>query len=87
MNTAQCPGYQQRLAVPDDQTVNDIVAVATDLQWHLNPAHPHLFCGGCGDEAAQCHPGRCCTDVTDRLNVLDGVCDLCSTRRATGQVA
>jgi len=75
----ECPGPQPEVG----KEVN--VALATDLEWHLSPAHPHQFCGGCGSDAEQCHPGRCCTDVSDLLNFSEGVCDLCPTRYDTGQ--
>jgi hypothetical protein len=35
--------------------------MGTAKDYHLSPAHPHLFCG-CGNEAEACHPTRCCTD-------------------------
>lgn len=87
---SECPGYRPAPPVLDESTdfseISRLAAVGTDLEWHLSPEHPHLFCGGCGLEAAHCHPGRCCTEARDRLNVLDSVCDLCPERYATGQV-
>ena len=79
---ARCPGPQPALAKAEKVDA----ATATDLEWHLHSAHPHLFCGGCGDEAGRCHPGRCCTDKSDSLSFSRGVCDLCPTRHHTGQV-
>lgn len=79
-----CPGFLDRPVLPDAEEVN--AATASDLEWHLSPAHPHVFCGGCGNEAGDCHPGKCCTDAEDLLHFLPGVCDLCPDRKLTGQV-
>lgn len=38
-----------------------LVNEGTAAEYHMSPAHPHLFCG-CGNETATCHPGRCCED-------------------------
>ncbi|HET7690015.1 MAG TPA: hypothetical protein VFK41_06540 [Nocardioidaceae bacterium] len=38
-----------------------LMCEGTASQYHLHPEMPHLFCG-CGNEAAVCHPGRCCKD-------------------------
>lgn len=79
----ECPGYSAAKADPSDDSVD--ASRASDLEWHLNRAHPHLFCGGCGRD--DCHPGRCCGDVEDRLGFTKRVCDLCPDRMAAGQVA
>ena len=89
MTTAPCPGRQPATVEVGEWNSKEhakYAVTATDLEWHLAPAHPHLFCGGCGSEAEQCHPGRCCTDAEDRLGFSDGVCDLCPDRYATGQL-
>lgn len=83
--TTDCPGPERPIGDFEVALKEVDAAVATDLEWHLHPAHPHLFCGGCGSEAEECHPGECCTDVADLLGFARGVCDLCSMRRHTGQ--
>ena len=57
-----CPGYDPANVRPTtgDAAIR-LAAMGTARQWHLAPGHPHLFCG-CGNEAADCHPGRCCAD-------------------------
>jgi len=59
----KCPGYDPANVMPstDDEQV-ELACMGTASEWHLNPAHPHLFCG-CGTEAEACHRGRCCEDV------------------------
>lgn len=57
---ARCPGAQEAREVDGDLAVR-IMCMGTARDYHLSPAHPHLFCG-CGNEAEACHPGRCCTD-------------------------
>jgi hypothetical protein len=80
-----CPGYSPDQAADQDSADGPDAGTATDREWHLSPLHPHAFCGGCGMEAADCHPGFCCTNVEDRMGVHTGVCDLCSHRHQTGQ--
>jgi len=38
-----------------------VVCEGSASEYHRVPAHPHLWCG-CGEEADECHPGRCCRD-------------------------
>lgn len=57
-----CAGHDEandQESTGDEQIV--LACMGTASEWHLNPAHPHLFCG-CGNEAAYCHPTRCCED-------------------------
>ena len=82
----ECPGYDPAKADPNDQSINDHVSVASDLDWHLNPVHPHAFCGGCGVDTEDCHPGVCCSEERDRMRMLDSVCGYCQTRYETGQI-
>ena len=49
----------------------------SDLDWFEETGH----CGGCGDDT--CHPGQPCGDVRGYDH---GVCDLCPTRVATGEI-
>jgi hypothetical protein len=56
----RCPGPQEAGSFDEDGAVR-ITCEGTARQYHLSPAHPHLFCG-CGNEAEACHPGRCCND-------------------------
>lgn len=61
--SAKCPGYDEANVEPTDAEEQVILAcMGTASQWHLSAAHPHLFCG-CGMEAVDCHPGRCCQDI------------------------
>lgn len=50
--------------------------------WTATAAEGEGFCGGCG--GTECHPGTPCGDVR---GFDHGVCDLCPTRVAEGQVA
>lgn len=62
--TTRCPGPQDATASDEWHLTDDAVRLTcegTAREYHLSPAHPHLFCG-CGSEASDCHPGRCCTD-------------------------
>jgi hypothetical protein len=58
--TKRCPGPQQAGDFDEDLAVR-IMCMGTAKDYHLSPAHPHLFCG-CGNEAEACHSGRCCAD-------------------------
>lgn len=60
--TGKCPGFKPTMVKPmsTDEHVR-LTAYGAASQYHRTPAHPHLFCG-CGNEAADCHPGRCCRD-------------------------
>lgn len=60
MSERRCPGPQQAERF-DEEHAERITCEGTARQYHLSPAHPHLFCG-CGNEADACHPGRCCAD-------------------------
>lgn len=71
-----CPGPSPTIA---DVDPNDLLN-ESDWVWHMSPAHPHVFCGGCGMDATHCHPGFCCTEVVDPFGVLDSVCGLCADR-------
>lgn len=53
----------------------------SDLEWYEHTEGSS--CGGCGDEADACHPGQPCGDVP---GFDHGVCDLCPTRVATGEI-
>lgn len=55
-------------------------AYATDREWW----DYCQMCGGCGTDDCHANP---CEDGPDRLGFSRGVCQLCPTRRATGQVA
>lgn len=59
---SKCPGYDPANVRPtsSDEQV-ELACMGTASEWHLSPAHPHLFCG-CGNVAADCHPNRCCED-------------------------
>lgn len=60
---AKCPGYDPANVGPTDADEQvELACVGTASEWHLSAAHPHLFCG-CGNEAADCHAGRCCEDA------------------------
>lgn len=56
----RCPGPQEA-GIFDEEEAVQITCTGTARDYHLSPAHPHLFCG-CGNEADVCHPGRCCAD-------------------------
>lgn len=51
----------------------------SDLTWWQ---YTEGNCGGCGDDT--CHPGEPCGDVRGYDH---GVCDLCPTRVATGEIS
>jgi hypothetical protein len=58
----RCPGYDESKVRPmDPDAFVRLTSEGTARQYHLAPANPHLFCG-CGAEASDCHPGRCCQD-------------------------
>lgn len=58
----RCPGYDEAAVRPmSDEAHLRLTAEGDARSYHLAAAHPHLFCG-CGNEAEDCHPGRCCID-------------------------
>lgn len=62
-------------------------ATCSDLEWFNVTAG--LFCGGCGNEVANCHPGQACGNVVPAFNpfgFVRCVCDLCPARLATGEI-
>lgn len=65
-----------------DELIN--ASECTDREWYDDTEGN--FCGGCGNEAADCHPGHPCGEVRDPFGMHDSICDLCPTRLATGQL-
>lgn len=74
-----CPSYDPDKV--DSEAMLRGISTMADTRWHTVTAHG--FCGGCGND--DCHPGRCCTEERDLLNVMESVCGLCPERVATGQ--
>lgn len=58
----RCPGHDPEHVptISNDDAVR-LTCEGSASEYHLSDAHPHVFCG-CGSEAADCHPTRCCKD-------------------------
>lgn len=58
----RCPGFTTDAIRPvsDEQHLR-VTCEGTARAYHLVGSHPHAFCG-CGNDANDCHPGRCCQD-------------------------